>query len=133
MTTALAPAARHPDPPQAGATRPGHHHEAWPASGTAPGGHNAGPPPPLRVEVTQIHADGAMRRQRIDTAGAGGAGCWQQLIARALAAPAPYRPVPGSPLYHLRLGERDLLVADHDLCGPLLDLVTAILAFGQPI
>jgi len=43
----------------------------------------------------------------------------------------PYRPIPGNPIYHLRLGDRDVLIADHDLCGPLLDLVTAVLAFGE--
>jgi hypothetical protein len=85
----------------------------------------------MRVEVTQIEADGTMRRRMIDTSGHSDAGCWQQLIARALAVPVPYRPVPGDPIYHLRLGDRDVLIADHDLCGPLLDLVTAVLAFGD--
>ena len=85
----------------------------------------------MRVEVTQIEADGAMRRRMMDTSGRSDAGLWQQLIARALAVPVPYRPVPGNPIYHLRLGDRDVLIADHDLCGPLLDLVTAVLAFGE--
>jgi hypothetical protein len=52
-------------------------------------------------------------------------------MARALAASVPYRPVPGTPIYHLRLDDRDFLIADHDLCGPLLDLVTAVLALGE--
>lgn len=52
-------------------------------------------------------------------------------MARALATPAPYRPVPGTPIYHLRLDDRDILIADHDLDGPLLDLVTAVLAWGE--
>ena len=81
--------------------------------------------------MTQIEADGAMRRRMMDTSGRSDAGLWQQLIARALAVPVPYRPVPGNPIYHLRLGDRDVLIADHDLCGPLLDLVTAVLAFGE--
>ena len=102
----------------------------WPASGTSPG-RCAGQPPLMRVEVTQIEADGAMWRRIIDTADRSDAGRWQQLIARALAVPVPYRPIPGSPIYHLRLGDRDVLIADHDLCGPLLDLVTAVLAFGE--
>jgi hypothetical protein len=85
----------------------------------------------MRVEVTQVEWDGAMWRRMIDTAGDGDAGRWQQLIARALAAPVPYRPVAGSPIYHLRLDDRDFLIADHDLCGPLLDLVTAVLALGE--
>ena len=102
----------------------------WPASGTSPG-RCAGQPPLMRVEVSQIGGDGAMWRRMIDTAGHSDAGRWQQLIARALAVPVPYRPVPGNPIYHLRLDDRDFLIADHDLCGPLLDLVTAVLALGE--
>ena len=52
-------------------------------------------------------------------------------MTRALAAPVPYRPVPGTPIYHLRLDDRDVLIADHDLHGPLRDLVTAVLAWGE--
>jgi hypothetical protein len=52
-------------------------------------------------------------------------------MTRALATPVPYRPVPGTPIYHLRLDDRDILIADHDLYGPLLDLVTAVLAWGE--
>jgi len=106
------------------------HEVTWSASGASPGP-CTGQPPLLRVEVTQIEADGAMCRRMIDTSGHGGAGRWQQLIAHALAVPVPYRPVPGNPIYHLRLGNRDVLIADQDLCGPLLDLVTAVLAFGE--
>jgi hypothetical protein len=108
------------------------HEMAWSASGTFPG-RGAGPTVPMRVEVTQVEWDGAMWRRVIDTAGDDDAGRWQQLIARALAAPVPYRPVAGSPIYHLRLDDRDLLIADHDLRGPLLDLVTAVLALGEAI
>ena len=83
------------------------------------------------VEVSQVESDGAMWRRMINTAGRSGAGCWQQLMARAVAAPVPYRPVPGTPIYHLRLDNRDFLIADQDLDGPLLDLVTAVLALGE--
>jgi hypothetical protein len=85
----------------------------------------------MRAEVTQVEWDGAMWRRSINTAGRSEAGGWQQLMARALATPAPYRPVPGTPIYHLRLDDRDILIADHDLDGPLLDLVTAVLAWGE--
>jgi hypothetical protein len=48
--------------------------------------------------------------------------------------PAPYRPVPGTPIYHASLdGDRQVLVAEHDLAGPLLDLVTAVLAIGGEV
>jgi hypothetical protein len=85
----------------------------------------------MRVEVTEVEWDGAMRRRRIDTAGGGDAGRWQELVARAQGCPIPYQPVPGNPIYHLRLDERDFLIDDHDLTGPLLDLVTAVLAWGE--
>ena len=51
----------------------------------------------------------------------------------ALAVPLPYRPAPGGPIYHLRLAERDVMAAGHDLAGPLLDLVTAVLAKGDDV
>ena len=85
----------------------------------------------MKAEVTQVEWDGAMWRRSLNTAGRSDAGRWQQLMARALAAPMPYRPVPGTPIYHLRLDDRDFMIADHDLCGPLLDLVTAVLAWGE--
>lgn len=85
----------------------------------------------MRAEVTQVEWDGAMSRRSIDTAGRSEADGWQHLMTRALATPVPYRPVPGTPIYHLRLDDRDVLIADHDLYGPLLDLVTAVLAWGE--
>ncbi len=85
----------------------------------------------MRVVVTQVGWDGTMWRRMVDTAGRGDAGRWEELIARALAAPPPYRPVPGSPIYHLRVGDRQVLVAEHDLSGPLFDLVSAVLAVGE--
>ena len=106
------------------------HEVAWSASVACPGRY-ARQPLLMRVEVTEVEWDGAMRRRKIDTAGQGDAGRWQELIARAQGCPIPYRPVPGNPIYHLRLGDRDVLIADHDLCGPLLDLVTAVLALGE--
>lgn len=49
----------------------------------------------MRVVVTRIGPDGAVRRRMVDTAASSGAGQWEELITRALAAPPPYRPVPG--------------------------------------
>jgi hypothetical protein len=85
----------------------------------------------MRVVVTRIGPDGTMRRRMVDTAASRDAGPWEELIARALAAPPPYRPVPGGPVHHLRVDERVVLVAEHDLSGPLYDLVTAVLAIGE--
>jgi hypothetical protein len=85
----------------------------------------------MRVVVTRIGPDGAMRRRMVDTAAFGDPGPWQELTARALAAAPPYRPVPGGLVYHLRVDDQVVLVAEHDLSGPLYDLVTAVLAIGQ--
>ena len=79
----------------------------------------------MRVVVTRISQDGAMRRRMVDTAAPGDVGPWEELTERALAVPSPYHPVPGGPVYHLR-------VDDQDLSGPLYDLVTAVLAIGEP-
>jgi hypothetical protein len=85
----------------------------------------------MRVVVTRIGPDGTMRRRIVDIAAAGDVGPWEELIARALAAPPPYRPVPGGPVYHLRVDDQVVLVAENDLSGPLYDLVTAVLAIGE--
>jgi hypothetical protein len=69
----------------------------------------------------------------VDTAASGDASVWGELTARALAGPPPYRPVPGDPVYHLRVDEQVVLVAEHDLSGPLSDLVTAVLAIGEAV
>ena len=88
----------------------------------------------VRVVVTQIEWDGAMQRRMVDTAHGSGGPQWEDLAARALAVPAPYRPVPGTPVYHVGLDDGTaMLVAEHDLCGPLLDLVTAVLAMGDAL
>jgi hypothetical protein len=85
----------------------------------------------MRVVVTLIGPDGTMRRRMVDTAASSDAGPWEELLARALAALPPYRAVPGGAVYHLRVDDQVVLVAEHDLSGPLYDLVTAVLAIGQ--
>jgi hypothetical protein len=86
----------------------------------------------MRVVVTRISQDGTMRRRMVDTATSGDVvGPWEELAARALAALPPYRPVPGGPVYHLRVDDQVVLVAEPDLSGPLYDLVTAVLAIGE--
>jgi hypothetical protein len=86
----------------------------------------------MRVVVTLIGSDGTMRRRMVDTAASGETGPWEELLTRALAALPPYRAVPGGTVCHLRVGEQVALVAEHDLSGPLYDLVTAVLAIGEP-
>jgi hypothetical protein len=87
----------------------------------------------MRVVVTRIGPDGTMSRRMVDTAASSDAGPWEGLIARALASPPLYRLVPGDPVYHLRIDEQVVLVAEQDLSGSLYDLVTAVLAFGEAL
>ncbi len=88
----------------------------------------------VRVVATRIEWDGTMLRGMVDTGHSGGDPQWEDLTARALAVPPPYRPVPGTPVYHVGLDDGTVvLVAEHDLCGSLLDLVTAVLAMGDAV
>jgi hypothetical protein len=73
-----------------------------------------------------------MRRRALDTAGLAGAGRWEDLIEQVLAVPPPYRAAPGSSVYVIHAGDRAVLVGEQDLTGPLRDLVTTILAAGDP-
>jgi hypothetical protein len=63
--------------------------------------------------------------------------CWTYsaflvtVAARALEFLPPYRPVPGIPVYHVSVGDQVILVAEHDLGGPLLNLVTAVRALDS--
>ena len=86
----------------------------------------------MRVVVTLIGPDGTVRCRMVDTAASGDAGPWEELLARALAVLPPYRAVPGEAVCHLRVDDQVVLVAGRDLSGPLYDLVTAVLAIGEP-
>ena len=86
----------------------------------------------MRVVVTEIGWDGSIRRRVLDTCGLTGAGRWEDLIEQVLAAPPPYRAAPGSSVYVIHAGDRAVLVGEQDLTGPLRDLVTTILAAGDP-
>src|ERR1700751_2514128 len=88
----------------------------------------------MRVVATRIEQDGTMQRRMVDTACCGDGPRWEDLACRALADPPPYRPVPGSPIYHIGLDDgRQVLVAERDLGGALLDLVTGVLAMGGQV
>jgi hypothetical protein len=88
----------------------------------------------VRVVVTRIEGDGTMQRRMVDTARCSDGSEWEDLAARALAVPPPYRPVPGRPVYHAGVDDGTVvLVAEDDLCGLLLDLVTAVLAMGDAV
>ena len=83
--------------------------------------------------MTQIESGGTIKRRMVDTAARSDALQWEELAERALAVPLPYRPAPGGVIYHLRVGERDLMVAEHDLAGPLRDLITAVMTLGDAV
>jgi hypothetical protein len=88
----------------------------------------------MRVVATRIEQDGTMQRRMVDTAHCGDGPRWEDLARRALADAPPYRPVPGTPIYHVSLDDgRQVLVAEQDLGGALLDLVTAVLAMGEQV
>ena len=87
----------------------------------------------VRVVVTRIEQDGTMQRRVVDTAQCDDCLQWRRLAARAREFPPPYRPVPGIPVYHVSIGEQVILVAEPDLGGPLLNLVTAVLALGEDL
>lgn len=89
---------------------------------------------PVRVVVTRIEHDGTMQRRMVDTAYRTDGARWEGLATRALLSPPPYQPVPGIPIYHVSLDASvTALVAEPDLSGPLLDLVTAVLALGAEL
>ena len=82
--------------------------------------------------MTLIGPDGTMRRRMVDTVTSSDTGPWEELLARALAALPPYRAVPGGAVCHLRVDDQVVLLAEQDLSGPLYDLVSAVLAIGEP-
>ena len=72
-----------------------------------------------------------MQHRMVDTALQADRRQWEELTARALAIPVPYRPVPGIAIYHVCVDGYVILAAEHDLTGPLLDLITAVLGLGD--
>ena len=84
----------------------------------------------MRVVATRIEPDGTMQRRMVDTAQQSDRRLWEDLAARAIGVPAPYRPAPGIAVYHLSVDDYVVMAAEHDLAGPLLDLVTAVMALG---
>jgi hypothetical protein len=81
--------------------------------------------------ATRIEQDGTMQRRMVDTARQGDRWRWEDLAAHAITVPVPYRPVRGVTLYHISVDDYVVMAAEHDLTGPLLDLVTAVMALGS--
>jgi hypothetical protein len=84
----------------------------------------------MRVVATRIEPDGTMQRRMVDTARQSDRRLWEDLATRAVGVPVLYRPAPGVTVYHIRLDDHVVLAAEPDLAGPLLDLVTAVMALG---
>lgn len=80
--------------------------------------------------MTRIEPDGTIQRRMVDTAQQSGRRLWEDLAARAIDVPVAYRPVPGIAVYHISVDDYVIMAAEDDLAGPLLDLVTAVLALG---
>jgi hypothetical protein len=87
----------------------------------------------MRVVVTRIEPDGAMHRRMVDTAQQGDRRLWEDLAARAIEVPVPYRPALGIAIYHISVDDHVVIAAEHDLDGPLRDLVTVVLALGYEV
>jgi hypothetical protein len=85
----------------------------------------------VRVVVTRIEHDGTMQRRVVDTVAQSDPLNWEDLITRALSLTPPYRPVPGTAIYHISSDDRIVQVCEYDLEGPLRDLVTVVLAMGN--
>jgi hypothetical protein len=83
--------------------------------------------------ATRIEQDGSMQRRMVDTAQRNDGPRWEDLAARALAWPPPYRPVRGAALYHISVDDQRVQVGEYDLNGPLRDLVTVVLAMGDAV
>ena len=83
--------------------------------------------------MTRIEWDGTMQRRRVDTAQRGDGPQWEALATRALALLPLYTPIPRAPIYHVRVDDRVIVTAEHNLTGSLLDLVTAVLTMGEVV
>lgn len=84
------------------------------------------------IVVTYIAGDGSVLRRTVETQTRPDAQVWHGLLQRAdLGFPPGYRPVAGSAVYHIRVGDQNVLVAEEDLTGPLRELVAAVLAEGD--
>ncbi|HXZ75102.1 MAG TPA: hypothetical protein VEH31_30115 [Streptosporangiaceae bacterium] len=97
----------------------------------------------MRVVVTRIWTDGTMYRRMVDTAQQSDPWKWADLTARALAAQPPYRPVPGTAVYHVCADGCTVQAGEYDLHGPLriwsrscwrwaANRVTIMKSWGQP-
>ncbi len=79
--------------------------------------------------MTELTGSGGVRRGVLDTEDGSDTDRRRDLVEQAaLDVPPPYRPVEGKTVYQVRAGEREFMVAEPELAGPLRELVMAVLA-----
>ncbi len=86
----------------------------------------------VRVVITEIAWDGSIRRRALDTGSLTDPGRCESLLGQVLAIPPPYRAAPGHPVYVLHAGDRAVVLGEDNLIGSLRQLVTTVLAAGDP-
>ncbi len=86
----------------------------------------------VRVVITEIAWDGSIRRRALDTSSLTDPGRCENLIAQVLAIPPPYRATSGRPVYVLHASDRAVVMGEDNLVGSLQQLVTTVLAAGDP-
>jgi hypothetical protein len=84
------------------------------------------------VVITEIGRDGSLRRRALDTSRLTDPGRWEDLIGQVLAVPPPYRATPRRPVYVLQASGAAVVMGEDNLIGSLRQLVTTILAAGDP-
>ena len=75
---------------------------------------------------------GASAAGALNTASLTEAGRCESLLGQVLAIPPPYRAAPGRPVYVLHAGDRAVMMSEDNLIGSLRQLVTTVLAAGDP-
>lgn len=86
----------------------------------------------VTVVITEIAWDGSIRRRALDTGSLTDPGLCESLLGHVLAIPPPYRAAPGRPVYVLHAGGRAVVMGEENLIGSLRQLVTTVLAAGDP-
>ncbi len=82
--------------------------------------------------ITEIAWDGSIRRRALDTCSLTDSGRCDNLIGQVLAIPPPYRATTGRPVYVLHASDRAVVMGEDNLIGSLRQLVTTVLAAGDP-
>jgi hypothetical protein len=82
--------------------------------------------------ITEIAWDGSIRRRALDTGSLPDPGRCESLLGHVLAISPPYRAAPGRPVYVLHADDRAVVMGEDNLIGSLRQLVTTVMAAGDP-